>query len=221
MKASEIEGVAVVMHGAFNPSIFQPRWLATQHLIRAEEAERSKISVIQSEVADFATEWFQLQVLQDRLQLISNDARQYGPLRDLAVSICVLLPHTPVKTVALSRHFHFKSESAEAWHAVGHRLAPKQVWNEFFKDPGLRSMTMQGVVDQKSRGVAFIKVEPSVKVQPGIFLEVSEQFKTAEQQEDKPSGAHWVPEILTERWDIVMNFAETVAAKLLRTDATT
>src|SRR5580700_8662375 len=96
IKSPEIDAASVVMIGSFNPAIFQPRWLGTQGLIRPEEAESAKITTIQAVVADFSTEWFQLQALQNRFQLVSEDPRQYAPLRDLAGAIFAVLPHTPV-----------------------------------------------------------------------------------------------------------------------------
>src|SRR5437867_10843081 len=120
MQVSEIEGVSIVMLGSFNPAIFQPHWLGAQHLIRPEEAENAKIRAIQAEVADFSTEWFELQVLQNRFQILSKDPRQYGPLRDLAAAIFALLSHTPVRALGMNRSFHFKMPSLEAWHGIGH-----------------------------------------------------------------------------------------------------
>src|SRR5829696_7901521 len=122
MRAPEFEAVSIVMIGSFNPAIFQPRWLATQQLIRTEEAEKAKITIVQSELVDFSTEWFQLQVLQNRFQLASADPRQYGPLRDLAAAIFTVLPHTPISALGLNRQFHFKMPSRDAWHVVGDLL---------------------------------------------------------------------------------------------------
>ncbi len=46
MKSPEISGASIVMVGSFNPAIFQPRWLGSQGIIRPEEAENAKISLI-------------------------------------------------------------------------------------------------------------------------------------------------------------------------------
>src|SRR5947209_5297307 len=105
MPGPENEGASIVMIGAFNPAIFQPRWLSTQQLIRPEEGEDAKITIIQAEVADFSTEWFRLVVLQQRLQLLSTDPRQYSPLRDLAAGMFIILPHTPISSLGMNRSF--------------------------------------------------------------------------------------------------------------------
>src|SRR5690348_15527594 len=143
-KSPEIDSASIVMIGSFNPAIFQPRWLGAQHLIRPEEADTATISIIQAEVADFSTEWFELQALQNRFQIRSKDARQYAPLRDLAAAIFGILPHTPVQALGMNRTFHFRMPSIESWHGLGHLLAPKDHWNPIVEEPGLRSMLIQG-----------------------------------------------------------------------------
>ncbi len=207
-----MEGVSIVMIGSFNPAIFQPRWLGTQQLIRPEEAENAKITMIQAEVADFSTEWFQLQVLQNRLQITSTDPRQYGPLRDLGAAIFAILPHTPITALGLNREFHFKMPSLEAWHGIGHRIAPKEQWNAIMDTPGLRSMLMQGRRKQVNGGILRVKVEPSVRVQPGLFVQINEEFSAGDGESD---GAQWVPGRLAEHWDAIMAFSEFAAEHLL------
>ena len=192
MRAPEVESAAIVMIGSFNPAIFQPRWLGTQQLIRPEEAEKAKITIIHAEVADFSTEWFQLQVLQNRFQLASTDPRQYSPLRDLAAAIFAILPHTPVTALGLNRQFHFKMPSRDAWHAIGHLLAPKEPWHRIMDTPGLRALMMEGRRKDAKGGTLHVKVEPSVSVEYGLYIDINEEFKASGDSES--DGAQWVPE---------------------------
>ena len=201
------------MVGSFNPAIFQPRWLGSQQLIRPEEAEKAKTTLIQSDVADITTEWFQLQVLQNRFTLATADPRQYGPLRDLAAGLFVILPHTPVTLLGLNRHFHFKMSTPEAWHGIGHRLAPKETWNSIMDQPGLRSMVMQGRRKGGTGGTLHIKVEPSSKVPNAVFIEFNEEFKAPA---NESIGAQWVPEILAAHWDGSIDFSETATEEMLK-----
>jgi hypothetical protein len=211
-KPAEDEGASIVLLGSFNPAIFQPRWLGAQGLIRPEEAENAKITLIQAEVADFSTEWFQLQVLQNRFQIVCSDPRQYAPLRDLCASVFDILPHTPVTALGLTRLFHFRMPSVDSWHAIGHLLAPKETWDPILKAPGLLSMRIEGRRKDSHGGVLRIKVEPSVKVQFGVFIEVNEEFKAPDGNSD---GAQWVPTPLSENWDDLLSYSETVADHLL------
>lgn len=211
--APEIEGASIVMLGSFNPAIFQPRWLGAQQLIRPEEAEHAKIVIIQAEVADFSTEWFHLQVLQNRLSLSTADPMQYPPLRDLAAALFTILLHTPITALGMNRLFHFKMPSHDAWHAIGHRLAPKDRWNEIIDSPGLRSMVMQGRRKGVSGGLLHVKVEPSSKVEQGVYIEINEEFKPTADLEAE--GAQWVASRLSEHWDAIMKSSEETAEYLV------
>jgi hypothetical protein len=213
MHSPEFEGAAIIMIGSFNPAIFQPRWLGAQQLIRSEEAENAKITTIQAELADFSTEWFQLQVLQNRFQLISTDPRNYAPLRDLAAGVFAILPHTPVTVLALAKHFHFQMPSVDSWHAVGHLLAPKRPWEEIMEGPGLRSLLMQGRRKESDGGTLHIKVEPSTKVAHGLYVEVNEEFKAP--TDLASDGVRWVPDHLSKYWDQVLEYSDVAAEHLL------
>jgi hypothetical protein len=207
----QVEAASIVMVGSFNPAIFQPAWLSKQQLIRPEEADDAKIALIQAEAAAFSTEWFQLQVLPDRFQLSCTDPRQYGPLRDLAIAIFAILPHTPVKALGLNRHFHFEMPTLESWHAVGHCLAPKEPWELVLDNPGMRSITMEGQRPGTTGGLVKVRVEPSIQVKPGVFVEVNEEFRVTEGDE----GARWAGQRTADHWDTMLAFAEVVAEHLL------
>jgi hypothetical protein len=213
MLRAEIEGAIVVVNGSFNPPIFQPRWLGVQGLIRPEEAENAKITIIQTEVADFSTDWFQLQVLQNRFLVSTSDPRQYGPLRDLAVSAFSILPHTPVTGLVINRHFHFKMKSKDEWNTLGHILAPKEPWNGIMEQPGLLEVFMQGSRKPHSGGILRIKVQPSVRVDFGVYVEVGEEFKAS--PEEATGDAPWVPAQLAQQWDSLMTFAMDAAIKIV------
>jgi len=213
MRTPDLDNATIVMLGSFNPTIFQPRWLGAQHLIRPEEAESAKIEIIRAEVAEFSTEWFHLQVLQNRLALSSADPGQYSPLRDLAAAMFAILSHTPVTALGLNRLFHFKMPSSESWHGVGHLLAPKELWKPIMEGPGLRTMTMEGRHKQPGGGLLHIKVEPSAKVEQGVYLEINEEFRASGDSESE--GAQWVPGRLFQHWDVTMKFAEETADYLL------
>src|SRR4051794_20894265 len=136
----EIEVASVVLVGKFNPSIFQPAWLAANKLIREGEAEAANIEVIHREVCVFTTDWLNLQVTQTRFAATAVDAVHQGELRDLVLGMFTLLEHTPFDKMGMNRDMHFKMDSREKWHAFGDLLAPKECWTPIMGQPGLRSM---------------------------------------------------------------------------------
>lgn len=207
LKSPESDAAAIVMVGSFNPAIFQPRWLGAQGLIRPEEAAAAKITIIQAEVADFSTEWFQLQVLQNRLMITTGDPGHFAPLRDLGAGVVTLLPHTPIQRLGLNRMLHFKMPSIEEWHRVGDTIAPKQPWKKIMEGAGLRSVLIEGRRRNGSEGLLHIKVEPSAKVQPGVYVEINEEFRSVA-ADGQTEGAEWVRDLLAGNWDDFMAFAQ-------------
>lgn len=215
MHAPEIEGASIVLLGSFNPTIFQPRWLEAQGLLRPEEAENAKITVLQNQIADFSTGWLHFQVLQDRLVMQTKDPRQFLPLRDLAVGILNVLPHTPTHALGLNKFAHFKMESLEAWHAIGDTLAPKQPWNEIMAGrPGLLSMLIEGRRDGASAGVLRVKVEPSPTgtLSMGVYVEINEEYRVIA---DAVSGTAWAVDHIDTQWESVLKYAESASSHIL------
>lgn len=182
----EIEGTSIVCVGSFNPLIFQPRWLAEQNLLRSEEAaaaERPDGSglLLHPTVATYRAEWLVLQVTQDRFVVSTDDPRHYQALRDLVSGIFGVLEHTPVAVLGISWHAHFRSADEAAWHALGHGLAPKTVWRDLLENPGLRSLSITG---KRVGGADMrIKVEPSMRIKSGVFVDVHEEHRGAHEHD--------------------------------------
>ena len=212
MQSIEQEGAAVMMTGAFNPSIFQPYWLASRQLIRPKEAESATIAIIQEQVADFKTEWFRLQVLQNRFLLQTLDASHYEPVRDLVSGIFELLSHTPVKRLTMSRWFHFKMESTDAWHKVGNTLTPKSFWNSLIDVAGMRALAMEGRRKGIDHGTFLIRTEPSGLVSPGVFIQAEEHYNSPDPEN---SNAEWILPLLRKEWSAIMKYGEDVTKDLL------
>jgi len=210
---AEIDSASIGMNGSFNPAIFQPHWLAAQKLIRPEEAKTAKITTIQPELADFSTEWFQLQVLQNRFLLLSADPRQFSPLRDLAAAIFSLLPHTPITKLGMHRLLHFQMRNKDQWHKLGHILAPKEPWSGILDRPGLLNVSIQGYSSEVPAGTAIIKLQPSTRVEFGVYIEMSEEFGPP--SEGEAEEIPWINRHLQAEWDITMKFFEDSASRLL------
>ncbi len=200
------------MLGQFNPAVFHPSWFAANNLIRPEEAKLAEAVTVRNEIATISKTWFDLQVVGERFSIQTLDLRQYGPLRDVVIGVFNMMPHTPTTAIGLNKHFHVSIESEEAWHKIGHRLAPKESWNPILLDPGLRSMTMEGKRPEGTAGILRIKVEPSPVVAPGLFIEFNEEYRVT--KEDEP-GAGWAVKRIEQNWDDILRFADLGARHIL------
>lgn len=207
----EVEGVHIVLLGHFNPSIFQPAWLAAHKLIREEEAEAAKIQVIASEVASFTSGWLSLVVTEDKFQALTNDPGHYEPLRDLVLGIFLLLEHTPFDKMGINRDMHFRMPSEEAWHQFGHRLAPKEIWRAHLANPGLYSLTVGGPPKHTPEAVLRVKIEPSTSVKPhGIYVGANQHH-----QASGSDAARQLMAILREKWQVSQDYAKILGEYLV------
>jgi hypothetical protein len=126
------------------------------------------------------------------------------------LGIFTLLEHTPLRMMGLNRNMHFTMPSEEKWHAFGHLLAPKVPWSEILDQPGMASIPMLG----KRRGSAGkyvrIKVEPSVRIQPGVYIQSNEHYEAA-----ADGGAAGLMKHLQTAWHDAQAFGKQAAEHLL------
>ena len=102
--------------------------------------------------------------------------------------------------------------SEEAWHAFGDYLAPKAAWNEFFTGQvGMRSLTIQAGRAGSAAKYVLIKVEPSVKVTPGVHFEVNEHYEV----EDTPRASKELLDTLKQSWEDLQRYSAELQQKLL------
>lgn len=172
----EIYSRSVVLVGSFNPTIFHPQWLARMGLLPKEEADEATVEFAAPQVTKFSTNWFECQVTLDNFQMSTLQAEMEEPLRDLVVGTFDLLPHTPVWSFGLNFDSHFSLSSVDAWHKLGHTLSPKKIWDGLLEDPGTRAVLIQGRRKDDMPGTVNVRVEPSVRVHPGLYINVNDHF---------------------------------------------
>lgn len=162
----ERESFSVVVLGDFNPSIFQPLWFSTNGLLPKEETENATISIIHREFASFSIGGIQVQVDGTRFGLTTLETPQGPVLRDLAIGTLSILEHTPLRAIGLNLDSVFSVETDDAWHAIGHRLVPKNNWNAILDNPGMRQVIVEG----QRQGCIANRVQ--MRVQPSGVREV-------------------------------------------------
>ncbi|MBI4309132.1 MAG: hypothetical protein HY591_02255, partial [Candidatus Omnitrophica bacterium] len=131
----------IVLIGDFNPHIFQPAWFVSQKLIGIQEGESAKVEIVHSDLAIFSLEWLRLEVTRTRLLAVTRDDRFHEILKDLIVGTFSILSHTPVRMMGINNTWECIINDEETWHNVGHRLAPKDIWNKVMDNPGPVSYT--------------------------------------------------------------------------------
>lgn len=199
-KQPEMQGLVFVLRGSFNPIIFSPVWFASEKLIRKEEAEKAETQIVHPDVVSFNLDWLRLQVTRDMFFVETIKEPYEEVLRDLVFGTFKLLRHTPLRVMGINRAEHFRIDSLEKWHEIGHTLAPKSIWNDLLENPGLSSLSItEGIRRDGLKGYITVQVEPSKRVHPGIFILVNDHFEV--NNPENTLGADEIINILENKWE--------------------
>jgi hypothetical protein len=207
---AEIEGWNVVLRGHFNPAIFQPMWFVRHGLLSEPEAVEAKIKIIQPEVSSFSVGSITLLITLDKFQAAVATAEFAESLRDLVLGTFDVLHETPLGQLGINRDFHFRMPSVEQWHTVGHKLAPKELWAGLMEDLGTRAVVMQGKRTGAKSEYTRITIEPSGRIEPGVYVSSNEHF-------DKPKAENnrWLLEALKTEWAAAEANAKHIGHELI------
>jgi hypothetical protein len=173
----ELEGVAVVLRGAFNPGLFHPAWLAHQQLIKESEVTEAEVSFVTQTVSAFRVGPFAISAEASAFVVETSDMSAILAVRDLVVGIFRVLEHCPITHLGINRRMHFKMPNEEAWHRVGHRLVPKDPWPSLLEQPGTQSVSVKGARRGASSRSVLVTVEPSVRVKTAVYVGTNEHFE--------------------------------------------
>ena len=209
---AEILTSAIVVVGRFNPAIFSPDWLERNGLIGKDDADAARDGgqdqslLVSHQVTGFETEWFVLQVLENRFSLTSKGALSPA-FKDLAVGTLQLVPHTPVTAVGLNFLGDFKMASEDDYHRVGDVLAPKDVWKALYPDEyaGLASLTVR--IQRGSRQLVEAKdekriaVQPSARIKFGVLISYNDHHDVTIDNDDGLRPAERSADIIDKQWD--------------------
>lgn len=209
-----LDDVVVVVVGSFNPAIFHPAWIAAQGLVPLQEAEQAEVSLIASSIAQFRCGAVTLEVTQQRLVASTSERASVLVMRDLVVGILSVLEHTPVSKCGINRLMHFGVSSEEVWHRIGHAVVPKSIFAGCIDEAGTRSVTIEGRRPGSSARYMRVKIEPSLRVRPGVFFDFNEHFE----QPDGATSARFAREVLMQDFDAAQaHFSLTARTVLERT----
>jgi len=214
----EIQGVSIVALGSFNPAIFQPLWFSRNNLIRDEEAEHAndKLEIIHREVSMFATEWFSLQVTTDRFVVENSDPTKNDALRDLAMGTFRILEHTPIGAFGFNRNQHFRMSEQDEWNTFGDYYAPKDPWSDILTNPRMRTLMVQGKREGCDADRMQIRIEPSGKLHPGVFVHVNQHYQV-DREEDRSAEDRidFLLKALHDSWSGFLSYCDVATQHLL------
>jgi len=209
----KIKASSIVLIGDFNPKIFQPAWFAAEELIRKQEAEEASIEIIRPEVVSFTLEWLKMIVTHDRFQTSTTQKPYYDIMRDLVIGTFELLQHTPIRMMGINTEIHYQMKDEDEWHSLGHRLAPKELWDTTLNKPGMQSLTMKGERSDGFKGYIQVVVEPSAKVYPGIYFNVNDHYEVKDPE--SVIGCEEILSILESSWKESIERSQKIIESIL------
>jgi hypothetical protein len=205
--------VQVVLVGHMNPAIFHPTWFAAQDIFSHPEAEHAEIQVIHPQHTAFSTDRFRIQVQVDRFTAEAVDPKNHEPLRDVVLGTFNALHHTPIRLMGLNLNSHFQMRDRAALNELGFKLAPKDPWAAIGLDAAMLGLAMQVNRDDEYKGHQQIRVEPSVKVRDGVFIQVNDHYDFGAAGE--PLSAESALTALETAWGGSLRHARKISRKLL------
>ncbi|MBN2535518.1 MAG: hypothetical protein JXB88_21750 [Spirochaetales bacterium] len=211
------EITSIVLVGSLNTAIFQPVWFEKAGLIRPMEGQNAQNLVLIPDITTFELEWVTIQVVRNKFLVRSREKGHEEELRDLVLGTFKILSHTPLCMLGINSEVHYQVADEKEWHEIGHKLAPKDIWNNVLKEPGMRKLTIQGIRTDGLDGYIYINVEPSTirEMNPGIFISINNHFEIGDK--DKNADAKEIVTILEKNWTQVINYNRNTIDYLMET----
>ena len=215
-KAPEQQASSIVFIGSFNPKIFQPAWFVKEGLIQKQEGDEADIEIMHNEVVSFGLHWLKLEVRRDKFQVNTSQENFYEFLKDLALGTFKLLKHTPIYQMGINLHMHFRMDSENEWHNFGHKLTPKEIWNEVLAGPGMLKLSMQGDLNRNDlNGYRQVTVEPSPKVPNGVYFTVNDHYEVKDKKIENVVSCEEIVGILETKWRESIKASKEIIYQLL------
>jgi hypothetical protein len=191
----------IVLLGDLNPQIFQPAWFVSQKLLGDKEGESAKVEVIHPQITVFNLDWLRLEVSRDRLVATTRDERYHEILRDLIIGTFTILSHTPLRMMGINSDFDYTINDEPTWHGIGHKLAPKDIWNKVMDSPGLYSLTVGSKRNIKDNYGNIVRVTVSeINVKLGLRIHINDHYELIAEKE-KILGSNEMISVLNGEWD--------------------
>lgn len=223
-RPAELNGIAVVGAGSFNPAIFHPLWFSENDLIPENEAEHARANLLVSpQLSAFTADWLAVQVTLEQAIFSTVEQGRESDLRDVAKGVFDLLPHTPTDALGINIDAHYRIESEDEWHQVGDRFLPKDQWEPLFsengwkrragdKAVGLRAMTVEAW-HEDAKDFVRVDVAPSVRLRPwGVYIGINSHFQLTV-GEERATG-HDAAVTIDEKWDEVRDREQTLQSRI-------
>jgi hypothetical protein len=208
--SENLQGNSIVLIGQFDPNRAHPTELRKRGLITAEDLVDLKIEVILPEIVAISFAWIVLTVERNRFTVMTTLTNPMPePVRDFAAEFLDKRDAESVTALGLNTDCHFHVAQADAWHRIGHILAPKDlVWDKVMENPGMQTLVVRGTRDDSWGGHVMVKVEPSVRIEQGVYVQINDHY--THKDISKSNQSDQIVSVLTEQWRESLRRADSI-----------
>jgi hypothetical protein len=200
--------------GRFNPAILHPLWFSNNELIPEQEAVEAAIELVHPQVTSFSMSDIAVEVTGSRMAISTRAQSMSLPLRDLALGTLTILEHTPLTAIGINLQLQFKMDSRDAWHALGHRLVPKEKWTGFLDSADTKLVKVSGLRPGCSADRVEFTIGPSSEFEGGVAVAVNQHYNL-EKIDDQPGRILECSRILQEDWMPFLGYVEDAASSIV------
>jgi len=184
-KYIQVESLAIVLRGKFNPAIFQPAWLALKELVPLVEAENANKIIIHQDIAQYSIgDWVLVEVTRERCLFRSNKKNYFSQLIDLLVGIFRYLGETPISAIGINPSYELSLIDSDKYYEFGNRLCPLQSWSVSLNDPRLLELQIiensRNKSSDQKRTISITPSSPEFKISFGIRIEINNHYDFSE-----------------------------------------
>lgn len=205
--------IRLELTGYFNPMILQPSWLLANGLIDEEDHaflldEEDENFIVSGDFTGIQLRWAKIEATRDSFEVASESATDTPDrVRELALGVCGLLPHTPV-TDASIEHGRYFALPPGRWEQIGERVAPSGALEAGLGPSELESLERQ---IRTESGSVSVLIESAGFQGFTMYMSITEMVEFAEQPNAR-SAAEW----LVARWDAARERAEQIMGAVIK-----
>lgn len=183
---ADVLGASIVMLGVFDPLLLQPAYLGDTGLLSDGDLAELQYQFLSPDITVMSLKWMRAIVEPTKFTVSTTlESPIIEPIRDFVFTLYDTLKLRHVTAVGYNYDTHFAVASEEEWHALGHRLAPKDIWEGLITRPGTASLTIRGQRTDELEGAVNVKIEPSGRVHPGIYINFNDHMALGKLDSDR------------------------------------
>ncbi len=210
------ETYSVVLLGIFNPILFHPFWLKDKGIISQQDVrvdKETKGFVVHQQLSSFPVgDWLEVIIKPERAEFRIKDAAKLVLLKDLVVAVLNALPDTPIFSFGINHGVISTLGNMRNYYEFGKFLNPLDIWNETFKDPRLKFLS---IIDDKPEGL----FQKTLMIQPatheGVEWCVDINMNYHSQMPDNTQKSLLAAQRIAENFESCLDDYEVVVSNLM------